>query len=70
MESSRLGAERTCPLARRKEQEAAVTSGMDAAGEEKVSGLNGTVEECKVTFVRAEILLTRDQFSEILVVVW
>ena len=37
--------------------------------EEKVSGLNGTVEECKVTVERAEVLLTRDQFSGILVVV-
>jgi hypothetical protein len=37
---------------------------------EKVSGLNGTVEECKVTVERAEILLTRDRFFEILIVVW
>jgi hypothetical protein len=41
-------------------------------GEEKTkgSGSNGTVEDCKVPDVRAEALLTRDQFSEILVVVW
>ena len=40
------------------------------SGEKKVSGLNGTVEDCKVRVERAEILLTRDRFFEILIVVW
>jgi hypothetical protein len=39
-------------------------------GEEKVSGTNGTAAECKTSAGRAEVLLTRDQFFEILVVVW
>jgi hypothetical protein len=38
--------------------------------EEKVSGTNGTAAECKTSAGRAEVLLTRDQFFEILVVVW
>jgi hypothetical protein len=41
-----------------------------AAGEEKVSGTNGTVEEYQQSDERAEVLLTRDQFFGILVVVW
>jgi hypothetical protein len=40
------------------------------ANEEKVSATNGTVEKCKVMIERAEVLLTRDQFSGILAVVW
>jgi hypothetical protein len=38
--------------------------------EEKVSGTNGTVEDYQHSAERAEVLLTRDQFFGILVVVW
>ena len=41
-----------------------------AVGEEKVSGTNGTVEECRVSVEREETLLTRDQIFGILAVVW
>jgi len=38
--------------------------------QEKESGLNGTVEDYQHSDERAEVLLTRDQFFGILVVVW
>ncbi|MFM7561610.1 MAG: hypothetical protein ACKO81_01100, partial [Planctomycetota bacterium] len=40
------------------------------AAQEKVSGTNGTAEECKFSAERAEALLTPDQFFGILAVVW